>query len=130
MLSGLTERLIKDEVNNYKKELLIEGISLASNMSSLKRYSLTDLSECSQEELAEFRDQISKMNISDTMGVNEQKLNLLNSIKTECNETSESIDDKLKDYRNKYIDACRNKDNDKKNELFAKIRDLERKKNN
>lgn len=129
MLSALTNRLIKNEVNEYNNNLLIESIMLASDPGYLNRYSLTNLSECNitDDELECFKNNISSVTLTDEIPVDEQKNRLLNAVKTcPVNESIDDIDKVLNQSRKSYIDACRNKDYEKKNKLISKIRELER----
>lgn len=127
MLSNLTERLIRDEIKDNEYNLLIEGTMLGENLSTVKRYSCAS-DECYDEnELASFRDKITSVTFPENMSVDDRKQLLLDTVKNKMviNENSD-LTEKLKDYRTQYINACKNKDNNKKQELITKIKQLEK----
>lgn len=129
MLTSLTERLIHDEIKSNENNLLIEGIMLGENLSNVKRYSCSSEENecCDEKELISFRDKIASVEFPDNMSVDDRKQLLLDTVKNKT-VINEGIDivQKLKDYRIKYINACKNKNNDEKQKLITKIKQLEK----
>lgn len=127
MLSNLTERLIRDEIKDNEYNLLIEGTMLGENLSTIKRCSCASDECCDENELVSFRDKITSVTFPENMSVDDRKQLLLDTVKNKMviNENSD-LTEKLKDYRTQYINACKNKDNSKKQKLITKIKQLEK----
>ena len=127
MLSDLTERLIRDEVKDNENNLLIEGTMLGENLSDIKRYSCSSDECCHEHELMSFKDKLVSVTFPDDMSVDDRKQLLLDTVKnkTVINEDINNINEKLKNYRIQYINACKNKNEDNKQKLITKIKQLE-----
>lgn len=127
MLCDLTERLIRDEVKDNENNLLIEGTMLGENLSDIKRYSCSSDECCDEHELMSFKDKLVSVTFPDDMSVDDRKQLLLDTVKnkTVINEDINNINEKLKNYRIQYINACKNKNEDNKQKLITKIKQLE-----
>ena len=136
MLRNLTERLIKDSVEKYNNNLLIEGIELGCNLSNIKRYSCMS-NDCDDKELETFKNALLSVNFPADMSVDDRK-NYLHDRMIKPNESSVStitegdtktIDERIRDYRVQYINACKENNNEAKDRIISRLKALERIKN-
>lgn len=136
MLRNLTERLIKDSVEKYNNNLLIEGIELGCNLSDIKRYSCMS-NDCDDKELETFKNALLSVNFPEDMSVDDRK-NYLRERMTKPNESSVStitegdtktIDERIRDYRVQYINACKENNDEAKDRIISRLKALERIKN-
>lgn len=136
MLRNLTERLIKDSVEKYNNNLLIEGIELGCNLSDIKRYSCMS-NDCDDKELETFKNALLSVNFPVDMSVYDRK-NYLHDRMIKPNESSVStitegdtktIDERIRDYRVQYINACKENNDEAKDRIISRLKALERIKN-
>ena len=136
MLRNLTERLIKDSVEKYNNNLLIEGIELGCNLSDIKRYSCMS-NDCDDKELETFKNALLSVNFPADMSVYDRK-NYLHDRMIKPNESSVStitegdtktIDERIRDYRVQYINACKENNDEAKDRIISRLKALERIKN-